>query len=118
MPLLHQTRYITRYKDKTKLFSNFFANQYSVIDNSSVLLSDLFKGAEIVISSINFISDEISKIIRNLIPNKAHSHDMISIRMLQLCSNSIYKPLQLISRSCTENGKFPSEWKKIRKLRK
>ena len=37
---------------------------------------------------------------------------MISIRMLNICGNSIYKPLQLIIRSCIENGKFPSEQKK------
>ena len=37
---------------------------------------------------------------------------MISIRILKICGNSIYKPLQLIFRSCIENGKFPSEWKK------
>ena len=45
-------------------------------------------------------------------PNKAHGHDMISIRMLKICGYSIYKPLQLIFRSCIENEKFPSEWKK------
>ena len=37
---------------------------------------------------------------------------MISIRMLKICGNSIYKPLQLIFRSCIENGKFTSKWKK------
>ena len=37
---------------------------------------------------------------------------MINICKLKICGNSIYKPLQLIFRSCIENGKFPSEWKK------
>ena len=32
--------------------------------------------------------------------------------MLKICGNSINKPLQLIFRSCTENRKFTSEWKK------
>ena len=32
--------------------------------------------------------------------------------MLKICGNFIYKTLQLISRSCIENGKFPYEWKK------
>ena len=45
-------------------------------------------------------------------PNKAHGHNMISIRMLKMCGNTIYKPLQLIFRSCIENRKFPSKWKK------
>ena len=111
-PLFHQDRYITKYKDKTELFNNFFANQCSLIKKSSVLPSVLFKRTDNVISSIDFGLDDIAKIIQKLDLNKAHGHDMISIRMLKICGNSIYKPLQLIFRSCIENGKFPSEWKK------
>ena len=32
--------------------------------------------------------------------------------MLKICDESICKPLSIIFRSCLENGKFPSEWKK------
>ena len=32
--------------------------------------------------------------------------------MLKLCGESIYKPLNLISKSCLKTGQFPSEWKK------
>ena len=32
--------------------------------------------------------------------------------MLKIYGNSIYKPLYLIFRSCIENEKLPSEWKK------
>ena len=53
-PLFHQNRYITKGKDKTELFNNFFANQFSLINNSSVLCSLLFKETENVISSIDF----------------------------------------------------------------
>ena len=77
-----------------------------------MLPSVLFNRTENVISSIDFGSDDIAQIIQKLDPNKSHGHDMISIRMLKICGNSIYKPLQLIFRSCIENGKFPSEWKK------
>ena len=56
--------------------------------------------------------DDIAKIIQKLDPSKAHGHDMISIRMLKICGNSIYKSPQLIFQSCIEIGKFPSEWKK------
>ena len=59
-----------------------------------------------------FTKDDISKIIKNLNPNKAHDFDMISIRMLKICGDSILKPLELIFKSCLENGKFPIEWKK------
>ena len=44
--------------------------------------------------------------------NKAHSHDMISIRMLKLCGRSVCKPLKIIFENCLANGYFPEEWKK------
>ena len=37
---------------------------------------------------------------------------MISIRMIQICGESILKPLELLFKSCLENGKLPIEWKK------
>ena len=55
---------------------------------------------------------DIANIIENLNPNKAHGFDMISIRMLKICGDSILKPLELIFKSCIESGKFPIEWKK------
>ena len=94
--LFHQNRYIAKYKDKAELLNNFFANQCSLITNSSVLPFVLFKRTENVISSIDFGLDDVAKVIQNLDLNKAHGHDMISICMLKICSNSIYKPLQLI----------------------
>ena len=44
-------------------------------------------------------------------PNKAHSHDMISIRMLKICGKFICRPLELIFNSFKSNGIFPSERK-------
>ena len=64
------------------------------------------------LSTIRFTSDDILNIIRNLDLNKAHGHDMISIRMVKLCDISLCKPLELIIKSCLESGKFPLEWKK------
>ena len=62
--------------------------------------------------TVNFSIHDIAKILQNLDPNKAHGHDKISIRMLQLCGNSICKPLELIFQQAMESGSFPSEWKK------
>ena len=59
-----------------------------------------------------FEINDIEKIIKNLDPNKSHGHDMLSIPMLKLCDESIYKPLNLIFKSCLETGQFPSDWKK------
>ena len=64
------------------------------------------------LSAVNFSIDDIAKILQNLDPNKPHGHDKISIRMLQLCGNSISKPLELIFQQAMESGSFPSKWKK------
>ena len=106
---LNQNRYIIKYKDKAELFNNFFADQCSIINNSSVLPSVLLKRTEHVISYINFNMDNIVKIIQKLDPNNTHGHYMISIYMLKICNSSIYKALQLISQSFIENERFPSE---------
>ena len=37
---------------------------------------------------------------------------MVSIRMIKICDASICKPLELIFKTCLENGKFPTEQKK------
>ena len=63
------------------------------------------------LNNITFNDGDILSIISNLDPNKAHGHDQISIRMLQICAKSICKPLHLIFSSCMESGIFPSEWK-------
>ena len=61
---------------------------------------------------LHFLSSDIAKIISYLDPNKAHGHDMLSIRMIKLCGNSICKPLSIIFNDCLNKGKFPHEWKK------
>ena len=64
------------------------------------------------LTTIDFSNNDIVKIIRNLDPNKAHGHDMISIRMVKICDDSICKLLKLIAQSCLEIGKFLANGKK------
>ena len=80
-------------KDKAELFNNIFANQCSKINNFSLLTSVWFKRSENVISSINFSSDGMVKIIHKLDPKMAYGHNTISILMPERYGNSIYKPL-------------------------
>ena len=83
-----------------------------MIKNDSKLPSHLNYKTDNSLSAVNFSIDDITKILQNLDPNKAHGHDKISIRMLQLCGNSICKPLELIFQQIMESSSFPSEWKK------
>ena len=84
----------------------------SLINTSSVLLTTLIMKTRESLSTICFTRDDILNIIRNLDPNKAHGHDMISIRMVKLCDASLCKSLEVIFKSCLESGKFTLEWKK------
>ena len=63
-------------------------------------------------SNITFTDNDIGKLARGLNPNKAHGHDMMSIRMPKICGDSIYKPLWLIFKACLDHGFFPQNGKK------
>ena len=93
------------------MFNNFFADQCSILRNKSELSATLSqKNPRQSLTTIDFSNNDILKIIINLDPNKAHCHDMISIR---ICDYSICKTLKLIFVSCLESSKFPSEWKNV-----
>lgn len=44
--------------------------------------------------------------------NKAHIHDVISIRVLRICGDLIRQPLEIIFKTCLGFGTFPLERKK------
>ena len=56
--------------------------------------------------------DDILKIIKNHDPYKVLAYDKINIRMAKPCNACRSNPLELIFKSCLENGKFAPEWKK------
>ena len=94
------------------MFNSFFAKQCSIIDNGSEIPLFLHSKANKVLSNITFTEKDIEKLIQNLDSNKAHGHDMISIRMLKTCGKSIIKPLLITYKICLEKCCFPNEWKK------
>ena len=98
-------------------FLNFliptFADQCSLIRNSSELPREPEYSTQSSLSSITFSKDDTAKMIQNLDPNKAHGHDQISNRMLKICSTSICKPLKIIFHRCLGTGTFPNGWKNM-----
>ena len=54
----------------------------------------------------------MGKIIQVFSHNKAHGHDIISIRMLKICGDTICKPLEMIFSQALTSSLFPSEWTK------
>ena len=82
------------------------------MSNASKLPSNFTLYIDNRLSAVTFSQDNIGKIIQNLNPSKAHSHDNISIRMLKLCGSSIYGPLELTFKETLSTGLFPLNWKK------
>ena len=107
-PLSHNGKFIMDFKKKAELINYFFTRQCSLVKNNSKRLSVLTKKTCQSLSTVEFSIYDILKVIRNLNPNKGHGHDMISIRMLKICDESICKPLGIIFRLCLQNGKLPS----------
>ena len=112
LPLFHENRFITDFKEKAELFNSFFCNQCSLLKNCSKLPTNLRYVTHKRLRAINFTADNIEKIIVSLNSNKAHVHDSISIRMLKIYGDTICKPLELIFKQALATGVFPSEWKK------
>ena len=111
-PIYHNNNCITDFKEKSQIFNDFFAKQCTLVENTTKLPTNFFKRTNNFLPIISLTKDGIAKIIKNLNPNKAHGFDMISIRILKICGDSILKPLELIFKSSLENGKFPIKWKK------
>ena len=66
---------MTDFKKKAELFNLYFADQCSLISNSSELPGKLEFFTQSLLSLITFSTDDIAKIIQNLDPNKPHGHD-------------------------------------------
>ena len=98
---------VTNFKEKARLFNEFFASKSTPITNDSSLpsLSNLnltFKLSVI----INFTDDDIPKTIRSLNINKAHGLDDISIRMIEICDKAILEPPSIIYKNCTDTQEY------------
>ena len=111
-PSYNNNRYVTDFKEKCQIFNSYFSEQCTLLKNICTLPNICSKHANNILDTIIFSKEDIYKIIKNLDPNKAHGHDMISIRMIKLCGISICKPLEIIFQNCLHSGKFPSKWKK------
>ena len=86
------------------------ANPLTKLGISAVLTTKMCSS----LATVEFLTSDILKIIRNLDPNKAHDHDMRGIQMLEIYDESISKALEIIFRSCLEKEQFPCVWKKSR----
>ena len=111
-PFFHNNKFVTDFSKKANLFNSFFAKECSIIENNSALLSSTNPITNQYLANIEFTKDGIKKIICKLDPNKAHGHDMISIRMLKMSGDAKIEPFFKIFKNCLKCGIFPDDWKK------
>ena len=111
-PLLINNEFISNFRTKANYFNRFFNQQHTAISSDSSILSPVNLATNETLTKINFDEWLISKLILALNPNKAHGHDGLSIRMLQMGSDSIFKPLSIIFLNCLKAGYFSTAWKK------
>ena len=60
---------------------------------------------------VTLSAGDIAKIIQNLNSNKAHGHDIISIRILKIPGDTIRKPLELIFKQAFITITYRFDWK-------
>ena len=92
-------------------FNEHFSKKCSLIQNRSAITSAFKPLNHKSLSSFQFTVNDIKNIINKLDTNQAHGH-MISICMIKLCGDSIYKTSEMIFKSCLDQWIFSVEWKK------
>ena len=111
-PLLFYGAFVTDFQEKANIFNSFFAELWTFVSYNSLLPSEFTYMTEERIQSITFRQSDVIEIIRTLNINKADDNDNISVRMIQLCTNSVAHSLILIFQASIATGTFPIKWKR------
>ena len=85
------------------MFSTVFLASNSILYQATMYYHHMSHTWQLIVSDVNLDFNKIHNILQTLDPNKSHEHDVISMRILKLCSWSIFKPLSL---SLSETKKF------------
>ena len=102
--------YVTNVKEKASLFNEYFAKQCTPLDDDPHI-------PQIPVQTNNKISYFYLNpfMVHNLIlkfnSKKSSGPDEISIRMLQLCPQSMSTILYFLYANILESGHFPNSWK-------
>ena len=109
-PLLVKGTLETDFRKKA-IFNTFFADQCSIFNNGSILPVISYKTHK-RLTNITISLEDLSRMIKDLNPNKAHGHDNISIKMIQICEDTIIPQLKMIFELAIKSSHFPDSWKK------
>ena len=82
-----------------------------ILKNVSVLSINQMFLTQPRLGTLDFNENEILKIIRALNIHKAHGHDDIFIRMIQICDRTLIKPLIILFQNSVKYSYYPDIWK-------
>ena len=97
-------------KGRVFLIRTYFAKQCTPFDTPSTLPQVRYHTADRLSQFVITVAD-VADLLKVLKAGKAHGHDDISVRMIQLCGNEICQPLVIVFRSIIDTGIYPSQWK-------
>ena len=103
----YKGRFRNNAKDQTEIFNEFFQDQFS--EASCYDIDVDFSNDSI--NNIDFSTNRIRKILRNINVNKAVGPDGIHGKVLKNCRESLAYPLSLLFKMSYNIGQIPSEWK-------
>ena len=99
-PYLIDNKLVIDIQTKANIFNKFFAEECAPLKNNSVL-------------PINMNKHDILKIMRALNINKAHGHDDIFNRMIEIKTKSVIKPLTFLFEYSIKKILLPRHMEKI-----
>ena len=89
-PLFANGKFVPEFCEKANLFNNFFASICIPIKTQVFSYK-----ANVRIASFDITEEDISLMIKNLDPAKAHGCDNISIKMIKISCESLTVPLKI-----------------------
>ena len=101
--------FVIDFQKNASIFNVFLANQCSFLINGSVIPQIDYKTNKHI---RDFFPSDLFNIFNNLNPNKAYGNDNISIKIIQICGDSIIPPLKSIFESAIKLGHFHECWRK------
>ena len=114
-PLPVDGKLVSDFCKKANIFNNFLASICTPRDNTRCLPPFSYRTGR-RIKSFHVTENYILAIIKTLYPNKAHGCGNISIKMINICSQSLILPLKMIFEHSLKKGKFPEILKKANVL--
>ena len=111
-PLFHNNNFISNLKEKSELFHDNFSRQCLLIRNRSTIPLVFTPQTHKSFLLCQIAANDLESIINKLDPEKVYCHYMISIHMIKFSRSSICKSLEMIFKSCLNQGISPEKYKK------